>query len=385
VADRPNLKVYLDSFVEKIVLDRDSSEEPQATGIQIVHNGNRTTIHAAKEVILSAGVFGSPKLLELSGIGDPEILRNHGIEAKVSNPYVGTNLQDHPMSAVSFEAADGIATIDNMIRKDPATLKMATDLYQNHRSGPFATSGVTSFAYLPTVDFIKSPGELEAALKMLSDATSFHPLDPVRFETLGRLLENGNEGTSQFYLMPVQFSPPGKDTTKPKEPISPKPENFISIFTAVAHPISTGTAHISSSDPSALPTVDLAYLNQPLDLELHARHLMYLETIAATPPFSSLLKPGGKRNDPATVLNGDLERAKALARSSVTSNWHYCGTCAMAPRDKGGVVDTSLRVYGVKGLRVVDASVFPFVPQSNLQTLVYAVAERASDIIKGGI
>jgi len=385
VAARPNLKVFLNSVVEKIVLDRNGSEEPQATGVQIIQDGVKITVSAAKEVILSAGVFGSPKLLELSGIGDPELLKLYGIEAQVTNPYVGTNLQDHAVAGISFEVADGIATLDNMMRKDPATIAQAAELYQTHKSGPFISTGVTSFAYLPTIDFTKDSGELRKALETLSDATDFHPLDPARFDILRNLLKKGDEGTAQFCLLAGQWAPTGKNSTRPEDSSPPLPENFVTIFTAVSHPLSSGTVHISSADPSALPTVDPAYFSQPLDVELQARHLRTVETIVAAPPFSALLKPGGKRNDPATIMNGDLEKAKALARSGSGTNWHSCGTCAMAPRDKGGVVDASLRVYGVKGLRIVDASVFPFIPQSNTQTLVYAVAERASDIIKGGL
>ena len=128
--------------------------------------------------------------------------------------------------------------------------------------------------------------------------------------------------------------------------------------------------------------VRASYLSNPIDLELHARHVRYLETIAATPSFStSILKPEGKRNDPRSIFGGSLDKAKEFVKLASTTNWHSCGTCAMAPRDKGGVVDEKLRVYGVKGLRVVDASVFPLVPQSNTQSLVYVVAERASELI----
>lgn len=132
------------------------------------------------------------------------------------------------------------------------------------------------------------------------------------------------------------------------------------------------------------PIIDHRYLDHPLDLEFHASHVLYLETIAATESFASLLTLDGRRNDPQAFLEADLERAKALVKNASTTNWYMCGTCAMAPQEKGGVVDANLRVHVVDGLRIVDASIFPFVPQSNLQSQVYAVAERASDIIKTG-
>lgn len=102
-----------------------------------------------------------------------------------------------------------------------------------------------------------------------------------------------------------------------------------------------------------------------------------------TTPLSSFLKIDGSRNHPAAFFENDLQKAKEYVRIGAASNWHSCGTCAMASKENGGVVDERLRVYGVDKLRVVGASIFPLVPQCNLQSVVYAVAERASDVIKG--
>jgi choline dehydrogenase-like flavoprotein len=133
-----------------------------------------------------------------------------------------------------------------------------------------------------------------------------------------------------------------------------------------------------------LPTVDHNYLSNPIDLELHARHVRYIETIAQTSPYKSLLKPDGRRNDPLSYFNGSLEKAKAYVKATSDTNYHSVGTLAMAPKEMGGVVDGEFRVHGVDQLRVVDASVFPVIPQSNTQSLVYVVAERAADLIKHG-
>lgn len=382
IAGRPNLKVFLNSVTEKVLLERSASgEEPRASGVQIVHDGAKLIVQAKKEVIVSAGVFNSPKILELSGIGDPDILQPHGIDVQVANPCVGSNLQDHMLCALSFEARDGIYTGDDLMRKDPSAIQFAMNLYQKHQAGPFTSTGITSFGYLPTIDFVHNPEDLDAALKSLSKGTLSHPLDSARLGILRNLLEHGKEGTAQYFLFPAQSSSSGKDTTTGLGS-DPQPGNFISLVVALSHPLSSGTSHISSADVSASPIIDHHYLEKPLDLEMHARHVRFLENIAAAEPFASLLKPDGRRNNPTAFINGDLEKAKEYVKSSSTTNWHSVGTCAMAPKDKGGVVDKDLKVYGVKGLRVVDASIFPFVPQSNTQSLVYAVAERASDIIK---
>ena len=383
VADRPNLTVILKAMVQKILLSNEKDgSEPTATGVEYVQDGTIKTISSQGEVILSAGVFNSPKILELSGIGDPDLLRKHSVEVKVTSPFVGTNLQDHAVAGISFEAADGVFTGDDMMRKDPTVLKWAMELYQTHQAGPFASSGLVSFGYLPTVDFSKDTQTLKHFLASISESKLVHPLDKARLSFLYSLIEHGDEGTGQFLLFPAQSTAAGNDTTTGLDN-DLQPGNFITIAAALSHPISAGTVHISSKDASIPPTIDHRYLSNDLDLEILARHIRYVETIAKTAPLSSLLKVNGRRAHPASFSNNDLNKAKEYAKIGAASNWHSCGTCAMAPRESGGVVDEKLRVFGVKNLRVVDASIFPLVPQCNLQSLVYAVAERASDIIKG--
>lgn len=380
---RPNLKVILKSVVDKIILERNgASDEPRATGVRFIRDGKAATVKAKENFILSAGVFNSPKLLELSGIGDPEILKQPGIEVQVPNAHVGTNLQDHILCSVSFEAAEGIFTGDDMMRQDPAAIQFAATLYQEHKAGPLATNGVTSFGYLPTVDFAKSPEELQTALKSLTDGTLTHPSDQARLDILHKLLEEGKEGTGQYIIFPGQTAAGNKDSTSVFG-AKLKPGNYISLVVALSHPLSTGSTHITSADFNTPPKIDHKYLTKPLDLDLHARHVRYLETIASSAPFNTLLKPGGRRNDSATFFKGDLDKAKNYVKNASSTNWHSVGTCAMAPKDKGGVVDAELSVHGVQGLKICDASVIPFVPQCNTQSVVYALAERAADIIKG--
>lgn len=393
VSDRPNLTLIPNATVQSIILQSSDEEsvdntcEPTATGVTYTSpNGTTERISCKREIILCAGVFHSPKLLELSGIGDPEILAKHNIATKIENPYVGTNLQDHPMASISFEAADGLPTGDDMMRKDPSALKIAQDLYSNKQAGPFATNGLASFAYLPTVDFAHDDSALQKYLQTISESETktIHPLEKPRLQFLRSLLEAGDEGTGQYFLYHAQATSIGVSTLQSLG-ANPQPGNFITIVSALSHPISSGTTHISSSDISEPPTINHRYLSNPLDLELLARHIRYVESnIATSSPLKQYLKEGGRRVHPASRLGGDLDRAREYVRIACQTNWHSCGTCAMASRENGGVVDEKLRVYGVRNLRVVDASVIPLVPQCNLQTVVYAIAERASDIIKEG-
>lgn len=290
------------------------------------------------------------------------------------------------MGGISFEVKDGVPTGDNLLRGDQATIAAAMEAYQVNKTGPIASSGITSFAYLPPDDFLngKIPDDRKKFLDALAQKEGTHPLDRQRYAMLRQLLTNLDEGTSQYFLFSAQSNVAGRNTTGSIAD-GILPGNFITVVSALSHPLSTGTVHISSSDPLAKPAIDHKYLSDPLDLELHARQLRYLEKVAAAEPIASYLKPGGQRNHPDAFIGDDLEKAKKFARVGGSTNWHSSGTCAMAPEESGGVVDANFNVYGVKGLRVVDASVFPLVPQSNLQSMVYAVAERAADIVKQGL
>ncbi|KAF2197697.1 glucose-methanol-choline oxidoreductase-like protein [Delitschia confertaspora ATCC 74209] len=374
VKNRANINVLTSCCAENIILGQNADGEYLATGVTYVHEGDQKKVNATREVLLCAGVFQSPKLLELSGIGDPSILLQHDIQVKVSNPFVGTNLQDHILHSLSFETNSTFPTRDALLRREPEAIRAAMTAYKTARSGAFTSSAVTSFAYLPVDDFIRSSELREHFLSQLSETQPDHPLDSHRISLLKNLISTQKEGTAQYFPFAAQASLAGG---------SLQSGDFLTLVAALSHPLSTGTVHISSSNPSEPPVTDPKYLSHPLDIELQARHVRYLEKIAAAEPLASLLKPDGRRNDPRAFIGEDLDKAKEYLKLSGTTNYHSVGTCAMAPKESGGVVDSEFKVYGVGGLRVVDASVIPLVPQSNTQSLVYAIAEGAADVIRG--
>ena len=152
------------------------------------------------------------------------------------------------------------------------------------------------------------------------------------------------------------------------------------------HPFSRGNVHIASSSVSAKPRIDPKYLSHPMDIEIIARHVQLLSKLLSIPSLAKFFKQGGNRI-PSYAFSEEgkemsLEEAKKIARAQMISNQHPSGSCMMAPMERGGVVDERLRVHGVKGLRVVDASIFPVVPRGNIITSVYATAEKAADMIK---
>lgn len=193
------------------------------------------------------------------------------------------------------------------------------------------------------------------------------------------LIETSNEPTLEFLLFPTQMPiPAGKscmmDYLTPKEP-----ENYITIMAILNHPFSRGSCHITSGDFQVLPVWDPRYNREEIDMELLARAAQFTEKLITTEPLKDLLKPNGKRMQ---IKPDTLEAAKEVVRARQISVFHVCSSAAMLPKEAGGVVDSRLRVYGVKNLRCVDASVFPIEPLGNIQATVYAVAEKAADLLK---
>lgn len=161
-----------------------------------------------------------------------------------------------------------------------------------------------------------------------------------------------------------------------------QPENYLTLMTILNHPLSRGGVHISSPDVRAKPTWDPQYNSNDLNLQILARGVQFAERLVErTTPLGKLLKPSGKRI-PALV-GADIDQAEEIMRQRQISIYHMAGSCAMLPRGEGGVVDGELMVYGTENVRVVDASEFPLEVEGNIQGVVYAVAERAADLIKG--
>ncbi|MCJ1312915.1 hypothetical protein MMC25_006591 [Agyrium rufum] len=261
----------------------------RATGVTFSKEGKSITAKARKEVILAAGTFNSPKLLELSGIGKKSVLQSHGIEAIVENDYVGENLQDHLMSGISFEVKDGIPTLDNLKRQDLEALQVAMTAYGTNQSGPFGAGAVCSFAFMPVVDF-KDEAVLKTLLKAYpADASeTAHPAEQVHYDFVRSVISQQNEGLAAFFMTPTQGNYTVSEAAK-NASIPVLPGNYLTIGVVLLHPLSRGSTYIKSSDVTEKPIVDTAYLSRPLDVEIFARHLRFIEKIAATEPFASAL------------------------------------------------------------------------------------------------
>lgn len=331
-------------------------------------------------MILSAGSIQSPQILELSGIGTPELLSKYKIPLVYSNAFVGENLQDHLLCGISHEIAPGAGSLDAL--RDPAVLQAAIGAYVAAHTGPLA-GGVSASAYLP-LPALTGPDSIKALLAAFPDPTNIPAGVSDHYQIMRKFLADPTEATAQYLVIPAQAD--GRKAADQKTVLQPTQDGeYASLFAVLEYPFSRGSVHIASSDPQAPPAIDPAYLSSQLDLEIFARHMLFLETLATTPPLSSLFKEGGRRIPATGPLSQKLTtvaQAKDYIKQMAMTEYHPVGTCKMAPRAKGGVVDDRLRVHGVRNVRVVDASVFPAQLRGNTVSGVYAVAERAADLVK---
>lgn len=381
VSSRKNLRVVTEALVSKVVLEKGSNGVVKATGVEFkAKDGKTRRVIADHEVIVAAGTIKTPQVLELSGIGSAEILRKHGIECLVDNPNVGENLQDHGFVPFSWEVADPATSGDQM--RNPEVVQMALGAYTTAKAGPLSTHALAS-AFLPLQNQDLSPASVDELLPAHFDT---HPAPAAlkkQYEVLREQIRAADDCSAQYTLAPFQITP-GADPS-PQATFGMKEDGFYASMVAVLnHPFSRGSVHIRSADPEAAPVLDPRTMSHPLDLELHARHALVLETLRDTSPLRELFKEGGRRIHNGGRRVQTLDEAKEAVRNGFTPHYHVCGTAAMLPRDEGGVVDPKLRVYGVEGLRVVDASLFPLIPRGNIQSDVYAVAERAAEILAEG-
>lgn len=384
---RPNLTVITGAMVRRVLLENEPAGVV-AKGVEYAKDGETVTIEARTEVIVSAGPINSPRILEQSGIGSSKLLGELGIPVLVDNPHVGENLQNHVICGMCYEVQDGEGTIDGLARQDPAALGAAMEAY-GRQSGPFARSGTNAAAQLPVPGFATAEGkqDVEGLLKLLDsqvDETVTPAFAKAHADYLRTVLTTEGEASGYYMSLPgfAWFKPDGTMSTPPDGS-----EGYFTIALILSNPLSHGSVHISSASLSGEEknvSVEPRFLSHPVDVEILARHLMYLETIVRTEPLASHLKKDGKRSPMAPEPGGfeNLEQAKDYVRKTAIGAHHWVGSCSMMPKELGGVVDSELRVHGCRNLRVCDSSIIPITPRGNTQATVYGVAEHGASIIK---
>ncbi|OCL04181.1 GMC oxidoreductase [Glonium stellatum] len=390
-AHRPNLSVLTDALVSKIEFEKTTpySGSAKATSVQFTVAGIPYTVNVKKEVIICGGTINSPQILELSGIGSASLLQKHGVNVVYDNPNVGENLNDHSATGLCFEVEDGVPTAE-MILRDESVAQQAMEAYMMHKAGPLAnaptTCGFIPFSTIAPSSVISDPKS--HIHSVVSSYLKSHPnTDPAgRDALLARQLLNPNEAVCQVVPLSV-----GVDVSRAHHSsgtfVHETPGNWCTIAVCSTRSFSRGSVHISSADPTAHPLIDPAYFTHPLDVDIAARSVLHAKEIVATEPFRSKLKKDANGNlipMPSMPVPNGLDEAMEFARNNTVTEYHPIGTCAMLPKEKGGVVDQELRVYGTSNVRVCDASIFPLHVQGNIVSLVYAVAEKGADLIKDG-
>ncbi|XP_043239583.1 glucose dehydrogenase [FAD, quinone]-like [Amphibalanus amphitrite] len=354
---RPNLNILIHSHVTRVIIDPVSR---RARGVVFYKNRRRHVVWARKEVILSAGAFASPQLLKLSGVGPCAELRKHGIPCIHDLPGVGENMQSH----------FGIGGIDFLTKKKPGlTLAHFINLkslhnYVKHRTGPLAS-------YL----LLEGTGFAHSGVDNTSVSSDWPDLQflfyPLHLATDGGLLFRIILGMSEKLWIkrfkPAKFKPGYR------------------IVPVMLHPRSRGRVVLRSRNPWQHPDIFLNLFDDPRDLAVLREGGRLAERLGLSAPFRRV---GGRLQpapNPYCHLHprGGPDWWDCSIRVFAETIWHETSTCAMGPAsDPAAVVDNQLRVYGISGLRVVDASVMPRITSGNTMAPTIMIGEKAADLIR---
>lgn len=372
--DKSNFVVLTGAHATKINFSPDKRDgKVVASGVTFQINGTSYVVNASKEVILSAGVFQSPQLLELSGIGNATLLQSYGIASVIDLPGVGENLQDHAMSGQLWQVNPGVETWDQL-RINQTFAGEAARQYNTTHDGPLSST-ISTLAF--TSFKATTSGNDTAYQDMLTtldtwlNSTTLTPLQKKQYDIQKRWMNEETAPGMEFVMVPMG----GLTRTRPANETS-----YLVVSAILQHPFSRGSVHITSNDPLQLPAVDPRYLSSPFDTAALVQGVAFANKLVSTAPLSNLITT---RIDPATNFTTS-QHFEQYVRASLQSIKHPVGTCAMAPQNLNGVVDSSLKVWGSANIRVVDASIVPQHIAAHMQSTVYAIGEKAGDIIKSG-
>ncbi|KAJ7019863.1 alcohol oxidase [Mycena alexandri] len=359
---RTNLVVITGAQATRVIFrsSKDASGNLIASAVEYSKDGQVLTVSTTEEVLLCAGALKTPQLLELSGIGDEKVLKDKGVHLELNLPGVGANLQDHFWCLFVSETDSKYESVE--VLNNPVRAAEEWKLYDESKRGMLSGIGSTLLTFLPKEYFMEGS---DRVLPEQIRTSLYQRLENIQKGWLGEgvpFLEIG--------FVPGFLPIPGHKAEEGK--------SYCSFFLALTHPFSSGTVHIASSDPFASPAIDHCVLDNELDIEILVHAIKFTRKLADTPDLSSVLT---KEVIPGPEVQTD-EEIKDFIRGSIDTVFHPIGTAAMLPREEGGVVGASLKVYGTSNLRVVDASIIPIQLSAHIQATVYAIAEKAAAIIK---
>ncbi|MFM5884446.1 MAG: GMC family oxidoreductase [Novosphingobium sp.] len=323
---RPNLSIRTGALVERLVI-----EEGRVTGVAVRFGGRQETLRASGGVVLSAGAFGSPQILMLSGIGPAAHLSEQGIPVALHREAVGSDLQDHIDYVSSWETRSRDFFGDSLA----GTWRMVKAIAE-HR---FKRTGIMTTCFAEGGGFWRSSPDLPAA-------------------------------DIQYHFVPAMLEDHGREKVK---------GHGFSIHACVLRPESRGTVRLASSDPAAAPAIDPTFLDDPRDIAVLRKGVRLSHRIAEAPPLS-----GYNPKDRYPIdLDNDAE-LDALIRDRADTVYHPVGTCRMGS-DEAAVVDPALKARGIDGLWIADASVMPRLVSGNTNAPSIMIGERAADFVKAAL
>lgn len=322
ISKRPNLKIVTDALTHSLVLDG-----KRCVGVRYSAGDRTHEIYAAREVIVSGGSINSPQLLELSGIGQPDRLRELGITVKHALPGVGENLQDHYAPRTRWEiGAQGMTFNDRA---------GGLGLVRQALRYSFLRRGMLSMVAAPMRAFLRSRDGLEAPDVLLG-------------------------------WVPMLYEP-GPELSK---------QSGLTCYAHSMRPESRGHIHIASSDPQQAPAINFNFLSQAIDAEITLRAIRIVRQIMTAPAMAEMkvseLAPGAAQTSDEEIL--------AWVKEAGETTYHPVGTCKMGSDDMA-VVDDQLRVRGIDGLRVADASIMPTLTSGNTNAPAIMIGEKAADMV----
>ncbi|WP_297109902.1 GMC family oxidoreductase N-terminal domain-containing protein [uncultured Devosia sp.] len=324
--NRPNLRLVTQAEAERLIV-----EDGRVAGVTYRQGGNSVQARAGREVLLAAGAINSPKLLELSGIGRPEILQKNGIDVRLESQGVGENLQDHLQIRMVYKVS-GAQTLNTLFHSPFGKLRMGLQ-YALTQSGPLSMA----------------PSQFGMFTK--SDAAMATP-------------------DLEYHVQPLS-------TNRLGEPLHEFPAITISVCNL--RPQSRGSVHIESMDLNRQPLIQPNYLSTAADRDIAVRSVQQARQImtakALQPYRPEEILPGPEVSTEADLLRGIGDIA--------TTIFHPVGTCRMGVDDRA-VVTPDLRLRGMDGLRIVDASIMPTIVSGNTASPTVMIAEKAADMIRRG-
>jgi choline dehydrogenase-like flavoprotein len=370
VKSRSNLVLATGKKVNEVLFDQSflSWISPKATGVQYVSTeGTVGKVYAKQEVILAAGSVFTPQLLQLSGIGPRDVLQAAGIRVKRDLSAVGANMQDHPNANVIFDLKN-LAKINVFSGQDPTYNATAWKEYETNRNGPLTQAHGSSLAFLSLSSITEKASTIVSSIKVqniLSSLPAIYGNDQnllrgilKQRDIIANLMGSLNAAAGEFPMTPFGLA-----------------------ISALQRPLSRGSINIDPKNKYGNPIVQFNTFSNPIDRQILVEMIRWTrkhwakKELAMYSPVE--ISPGAQFQTDDEIIDALIQQ-NGLSASFA----HMSGTCSMMPELLGGCVASDLMVHGTRQLSVVDASIIPLIPATHLQATMYAVAEKAADIIK---